>query len=330
MVANMSTPEPFRLGVTFHSFTNEYCSFQWSFEDMMRHAAALGGGVEIVGPAHHRGFPQVPAEFERTFKSSVERNGLTPTCYGSYADPFMLPGRDLSPDELVAYTIPQLVGAARLGFPIVRLQYFVAPVVERLLPHAEKLGLRMGYELHTPLTIESVQTQDLLAQVKRLSSPRLGLIPDAGIFARSIPKFRIEGARKRGVPEPLLDRAVKLWQAKTPLREAQDVLRSHGADDRTFSTLEVFWGSFGHSEPAAMRQIMPYVIHVHGKFFSMAEGDEPDVRYEELVKALLDGGYQGWMSSEYEGPDTDSFEIVKAHQGMVRRYVAQYGRSLKG
>ena len=81
--------ETFRVGVTLHSFTNEYCSFQWSFEDMMQKASLLGGGVEIVGPAHHRGFPEVTDEFERTFKSSIERNGLTPTSYGSYADLFV-------------------------------------------------------------------------------------------------------------------------------------------------------------------------------------------------------------------------------------------------
>jgi hypothetical protein len=58
---------------------------------MMEKAGQLGGGVEIVGPSHIRSFPEVSEEFERSFKSSVDRYGLTPTSYGSYADPFMLP-----------------------------------------------------------------------------------------------------------------------------------------------------------------------------------------------------------------------------------------------
>jgi hypothetical protein len=160
--------------------------------------------------------------------------------------------------------------------------------------------------------------------VKRISSPHLALIPDAGIFTRSIPKFRIEGARRNGVPEPLLKRAVELWTAKVPLDDARKQLKTLGADDRTFSTMEIFWGSFGHSDPASLASIMPYIIHTHGKFFSMVNGDEPDVRYDEYVKALVQGGYRGWMSSEYEGPDTDSFEVVKAHQAMVRRYIAKH------
>src|SRR5438128_457539 len=171
----MSGMRPFHVGVSLHSFTNEYCSFKWSFEDMMQRAASSGGGVEIVGPSHHRGFPEVTDEFERIFKSSVERNGLTPTCYGSYADPFMLPGRDLTADEMVEYTIPQLKGAARLGFPIVRLQYFVYPVIERLLPYAEAYKVKLGYELHVPLMIEAPLTQQLIRQVEEISSAHLGL-----------------------------------------------------------------------------------------------------------------------------------------------------------
>lgn len=319
----MTAADGFRVGVTCHSFTHEYCSFQWSFEDMMQAASLLGGGVEIVGPAHHRGFPDVSDEFERAFKSSVERYGLEPTAYGSYADPFTRPDRDLNADELVAYTLRQLKGAVKLGFPVVRLQYFAAPVIERLLPYAERHGLKLGYELHAPLTIESDATQRLLAQVRRLSSPSLGLIPDAGIFTRSVPKFRVAGARTRGVPEPLLQRGLELWRARATLAQAQAVLTGLGADARTFTALEVFWGSFGQSEPAALAQILPYTIHVHGKFFSIEDGDEPDVRYAELVDALVRGGYRGWMSSEYEGPDTDSYAIVQAHQQMVRRYIAK-------
>lgn len=319
----MSAPS-FKLGVTLHSFTNEYCSFKWSFEDMMQRAALLGGGVEIVGPAHHRCFPNVSDEFERSFKSALERYALTPTCYGSYADSFMLPDRDLSEDELADYTILQLKGAAKLGFPVVRLQYFVAPVIERVLPWAERLNLKLGYELHVPLDVDSSATQRLITQIRHIDSPHLGLIPDAGLFARSIPKFRLAWARARGVSEALLQNAVRLWQQKTPLEAAQQALAKLGADERIFSTLELFWGSFGHTDPASLAQIMPFIIHVHGKFFSIDNGDEPDIRYEEFVHALLAGGYSRWMSSEYEGEDTDSFDIVDAHQTMVRHYIAGY------
>jgi hypothetical protein len=180
-----------------------------------------------------------------------------------------------------------------------------------------------------PLTIKAPQTRILIEQVARIASPHLGLIPDAGIFARSIPKFRIEIARSSGVSEKLLKRAVELWNAKTPLKKSLEELKALGLEKKVLGAVEMFWGSFGHSEPKALAEIMPYINHVHGKFFSMKDGDEPDVRYGEFVHALVDGGYDGWMSSEYEGPPADTFAILKAHQAMVQRYISKYSTNGK-
>lgn len=329
----MATNNTFRVGVTLYSFTNEYLSYEMSFEDCMQKAAQLGPGegVEIVGPQHHRCFPEVSDEFERVFKSSCERNHLTPTSYGAYADPGLVPGRSLTDDELVEYTIPQLKGARKLGFPVVRIQYFLSPVIERVLPYAEKYKVKIGYELHTPLIIESPETQKLVDQVKRLQSEYFGLIPDGGIFTKSLPKLVFDAARRANVPPKIMDRLKELWTAKTGEEAAREELKRAGADDAAMGIATLCWGLFGHSDPKSLAQIMPYIIHVHGKFYSMENGEEPNVRYEEFVKALVEGGYKGWMSSEYEGhgfaPDGDAFELVKAHQAMVRRYIAKYAKS---
>jgi len=316
----------FRIGVTFHSFTAEYVSFVYSFEDLMELASCLGGGVEIVGPAHHRGFPEVTDEFERVFKSAMERYGLTPTCYGSYQDPFMLPERDLTPDEMYEYTVPQLKGAAKLGFPVVRLQYYAYPIAERLVPLAEKLGLRLGYELHSPLMIESPTVQKLIEQIDTLGSDRLGLIPDCGIFARSVSDHHLAMGRQMGIPELILAEVERLWKAKTPVEKALERIQELGGNQAACSWTEMVWGSFGYSEPSALADVKDYIVHVHGKFYSIVDGEEPDLRYEEVVKTLIDIGYAGWLSSEYEGPPTDSFEIVRQHQEMIRQYIAKFTR----
>lgn len=310
----------FRLGVSLHSFAHEYCSAKWSLEDMMELATHLGGGIEIVGPSHQRGFPYLSPDFERRFRSNVERFGLTPVCYGSYADPFVRPDRSLSDDELYAYTVPQLESAAALGFGLVRLQFYAASVAERLLPHAERLDLRMGYELHAPLTFESAETKRLIVQIERLDHPRLGLIPDCGIFLRSVPRQHVDAAHARGVAPAIIDRAMTLWRAKALLHEALPTLKDMGLADRDLDVIEVFWGHAGQSDPALLVTHARHVLHVHGKYFSIRDGDEPDVRYADIVRALADAGYGGWLMSEYEGPEgVDGFEIVRAHQAMITR-----------
>lgn len=317
----MTTDMEFRIGISFHTFVQDYLSFVYSFEDMMEMASLLGGGVEIVGPSNHWGFPEVSDEFERTFKSAVERYGLTPTCYGSYSDPFMLPHRDLTPQEMYEYLVPQLKGAAKLGFPVVRLQYFSHVIAEKLLTLAEKLDLRLGYELHTPLTLESETVAMLHEQVDRLDSERLGFIPDFGIFARSIAKYHLDQGRRAGVGEGIIAQAQALWAAQTPKAQAVEVIRSVGGDERAVSWVSMLWGCFGHSDPAALADIKEHIVHCHGKFYSIVDGDEPDLRYEEIVRTLLDIGYRGWVSTEYEGGPTDTFEIAKAHQEMMKRHV---------
>ena len=320
----MAAKPVFHVGISFHSFASEYLTFHYSFEDLMEMAAQLGGGVEIVGPSHQRGFPYVTDEFERAFKSSVERYGLTPTSYGSYADPFMLPDRDLTPDEIYEYTVPQLKGAARLGFPVVRLQYFAAVAAERLVPLAEKLKIWMGYELHSPLTIESPTTQKLIAQIKHISSECLGLIPDCSIFARSVSQNHINTGRNMGVPETVIQEALDLWNNNVPLDKVLADFRARKMEEKYLSWADMVWGGFGRSEPSAMVEIQQYIKHFHGKFYTILDGDEPNLRYEDVVKTLLDIGYTGWMSTEYEGAPTDTFAIARAHQDMVNGYIKKY------
>ena len=320
----MTENSTFQIGVTFHSFTNEYTSYKWSFEDLMVLAAQLGRGIEIVGPSHHRGFPEVTDEFERTFKSSVERNGLIPTCYGTYADPFMLPHRDLTPDEIFEYTIPQIKGAAKLGFPIARLQYFTHEVAEKLIPYAEKYNVKMGYELHMPLMIKSDYAQMLIAQVRRISSEYLGIIPDGGIFGKSITKRTLNMAKGYGVPQNLVAKAVELWGQQLSLEEALEKLKEMGADENAIAWVDFVWDMNGWSDPNDMAEFKDYLIHFHGKFYCMEDGEDPNLDYDGVVKALLDLGYTGWISSEYEGEPTDTLAVVREQQAMLKRYIKQH------
>ena len=138
-----------RLGTTLYSFTRDFHGRTASFHDLVRRVAeyGLGPGLEVVGFQSFRGWPAVPDEDVRSFRSLVDELGLTLSAMGANADAALRRDRMLTDDELVAYMEAQIVTARRLGFPVVRVQYSVTPDdMERLLPIAERdvLALEIG------------------------------------------------------------------------------------------------------------------------------------------------------------------------------------------
>src|SRR4051812_45693320 len=155
-----------RLGVTLFSFTREYYLRQWRIEDCLAKAAALGGRqeLEIIGAQSLRGYPRLRPEVERDVRSAIERHGLVPSCYGSYVERGRSPRRTATTEEAVALLEAELDIARRLGFPVVRLQTATPDVLRRLLPAAERAGIRIVVELHQ-LTIETPPMQAVLAML---------------------------------------------------------------------------------------------------------------------------------------------------------------------
>ncbi|MDW8337759.1 MAG: sugar phosphate isomerase/epimerase, partial [Thermoleophilia bacterium] len=69
---------------------------------------------------------------------------------------------------------------------------------------------------------------------------------------------------------------------------------------------------------------------VHGKFFDIRDGREPVVPLEELIDVLVAGGYDGYISSEYEGwhwdTASDAFEMVARQQAVCRAALDRHAR----
>lgn len=82
-------------------------------------------------------------------------------------------------------------------------------------------------------------------------------------------------------------------------------------------------GLFGPAPIDTWAGIAPWIRHSHGKFFGIDEnGEEPSVPVRGIVEFLIEHGYSGAISSEYEGwhwNDWQSpFDIVRAEQEIQR------------
>jgi sugar phosphate isomerase/epimerase len=86
-----------------------------------------------------------------------------------------------------------------------------------------------------------------------------------------------------------------------------------------------------YMEPARLLEYMPHILHIHGKFNEMVgESLEESIPYEDVVPVLIEGGYNGYISSEFEGDgwvehasELDSVEQVRRHQLMLKRLLGE-------
>ena len=70
-------------------------------------------------------------------------------------------------------------------------------------------------------------------------------------------------------------------------------------------------------------------FHIHAKFYEIDDsGNEPAIPYDEIIPVLVEGGYNGHLSSEYEGQRhiEDAFPVDAREQ--VRRQHAMFERLL--
>ena len=319
-----------KLGTTLYSMTPAFHGREYTFEQLVRKVAAegIGPGLEVVGFQSIKGFPTITDEYADWFKGLIAETGLTLSCLGINADLRIDPDKPMSDDESVEYHARQLEAAANLGFPLVRYQYPAGPdVIGRLAPLAEKLGVKMGLEIHAPHHPNHPDVIAFREMYERVGSPMLGFIPDFGATARAVPPSFFDAQRANGVPEDLITLAQEFWVEEGEPYQRRDryiaAARARGFQDRHIMSLVIIFGLFSRAAPESWAEIMHQVIHIHGKFFDFDEnGDEIAVDYARVLPVFVEGGYDGFMSSEYEGhmwTDADGFDKIRRHHAMARR-----------
>ena len=86
-----------------------------------------------------------------------------------------------------------------------------------------------------------------------------------------------------------------------------------------------------YSQPKRLLEFMPYIFHIHAKFYDMVDDEhEYSIPYDKIVPVLIQGGFNGYLSSEYEGNrhiqdayEVDSLEQVRRQHAMFRRLLGE-------
>ena len=326
-------------GVTLYSFTRAFHGREYDLDGLIRKVAAegYGPGLEIIGFSSFRGFPNIEPDFAGRFSDLVDELGLVRTSLAVNADIGIHRDRLLDQDELIEYMTRQIEAASILGFPIARVQISITPdSMEALVPVAEKYGVTLALEVHADQYASHPRILALRDRFEKVGSPLLGFTMDWGATTVGFAPSLIEAYRRRGASEELLGKVVDLWnryyQEGPPADQQQHGQRfgsfiglaaQNGRPDLGIDFGINGTGLFGPARVNDWLEIMPWVRHVHGKFFGIDEnGEEPSVPVRDLIKLLVDSGYSGAVSSEYEGWHWNNwqspFDIINAEQAVQR------------
>lgn len=328
----MKSNKNLQLGTTLYSLTNEFHGREYTFEQLIAKVAELnlGPGLEIVGFQSIRGFPHVSDAFAEHFREMLERYGLKASCLGINADVALRRDRLMTTEESVAYHATQLHAAAKLGFPVARYQFAASPeVIGLLAPVAERLNVKLGIEIHAPHKVDSAAIVAYREMYEKVRSPNLGFIPDFGSSARTIPPTVISYFREQGFAEDLIQTALEVWHHSSfdeiheRVADFQAVARRISRDEIAINELGIIFALFSPQDPKAWLELMPQVVHIHGKFFDFdSAGSEITIDYENTLPVFVKAGYIGFMSSEWEGhvfSDASGFDKLTAHHALCSR-----------
>ncbi len=323
----MSTPaHQIERGVSLYSFQEEFFLRTLSLEDCIRVAGEIGArGIEIIPEQSIPGFPTVTDEFVATWQGWMEQYGTTPVATDLFLDTKLHADRWLTLEEQIASVRRDVDIAVRLGATVVRAIINTSPqVMEGAAPYAEEKGVRLLLEVHAPFHYEHPWILEHLEVMHRTGSPALGLMPDMGTFVQRFPRVVSDRALRDGARPELVDYIVKTYDDHGDTHALMDIVnyRNGGPVEVGLARQATH---FIWTDPRTMLPHMPLIGHIQAKFYEMTdEGTEYSIPYEDIVPVLIEGGFDGYLSSEYEGNRhiQDAFPVDSVEQ--VRRQHALF------
>jgi sugar phosphate isomerase/epimerase len=263
--------------VSTYSYTGDIYTTM-TLEDVFADIADLGAtGIEILGEGNVPNYPRPEPAWVDTWHGLLQQYGLTATNFGSWVDTTRWHDRDLTAAEGAEQLQLDLRLAKQLGFTSVRPKFGVTswdldphPIweeaVQRSLDLAAELDVVICPEIHAPTPIKHPVTQGYVDFIEKTGTEHFKLLIDTGIFQTSPV---LENAEELGtddeddIPPPLRALAVPM---------------------------------------ADLAEVLPHTHFIQAKFFAIDDDlHDLHVPWGDIVPTLEKAGWNGWLSSEYEG-----------------------------
>lgn len=341
----------FKRGVSFYSFQQSQFFKEMNWKDMIKYTHELGcDGVEIIDEQTIPNYPNPSDEFVTEWNNEIKKYGLRCALMDVFLDVHQFRDHVMTYDEAAERLKNDLRLAKKLGFEAVRCLCLVPiEVIEKALPLAEELDIKIGKEIHAPFTIKTKgspeytdplfknfnpkMTEEIVDLIHKTGSKHVGLVPDFGIFQNACPRVQRE-YEKRHCNSPEMVDFIFENRFTYSLQEMGKLCKenwpNHDLPERNIYYIMQTKSSATAEE---LRDIVPYIVSIHGKFYEMTFNEklqsynDEAIDYFNPIQVLVEEGYQGFICSEYEGQrhqqDTgrenlpNEKEEVKRHQEML-------------
>lgn len=317
-------------GVSLYSYQEEFFLRKMTLEDCIAASAKMGAmGIESIGEQMMPGFPNLSDAFYAQWHEWMAQYGTTPTCHDMFLDTKKFKGRLMTEEEMVESVVRDLKHANRLGCTVMRCIVSTPPeIMVKAAPYAEAYNVRMGIEIHAPFNFEHEWILRHLDAFEKANSPYLGIIPDMGIFEKRFPRVRSDRYIRQGAHPHIVQYISDVYAEHGDMSGLVEDVKKMGAN-----ALDVAMANdishMTYVNPRRLLDYIPFIFHIHGKFYEMLdETTEYSIPYPEIVAVLQEGGFTGYLSSEYEGNRhiQDAFEVNSVEQ--VRRQQVMLSRLL--
>lgn len=352
-----------KVGASSYSWQKDFYLGKITLEECIAHLSSVGGtGFELIPEQMLPGeiFLRPEDKFVGKWFEWMDKYNMTPTCLDHFADYNLYRNRTLTIQEQLDMLEHYLILAQKLGFYCLRvLTMSPLEMLERAIPMAEFYGIKLGLEIHSPMSMKSEWADRWHEIIEKTGTKYAGFIPDFGIFSKRPYTIMTRNLIRQGANPEIVEYIVKryieindarihatqikkygmeMMQISDEMRALEDEVKKMGATEKEISLI---YGRYNYDDPKWMVEVLPLIVHVHAKFYDMVEDGnggytDPNVDTEGAVRVLRDAGYDGYLSSEYEAPFytymyggmdpidiLDEREAVRRHQILLRKILSE-------
>lgn len=336
-----------KLGVSLYSYQDNYYFHKHDLEGCIAAAAGSGAtGIEIMPEAMVPEWPYISDNFVDKWNGWMERYGVEPVCLDHFSDRAMWKNKQLSDEQLFERSIWYIKAANKLGCSLIRLLHNehigvgISPyrltdvkIVEKLLPICAEYGVTMALECHAPTTIDDPIHEPYLEVAEKLGLPFVGLMADFSSYEYCISSADVGQVVRKGGTEKIINFIREIqkeaYYKGQPFvyEEIKDRVEKMKPNEIDRKFIEFHTKSTGPASYKVLKDYSSKLVYIHAKFYDIDEkGQVDNMDYPKIFQALKEGGYKGYICSEFEGNRrmndigwVDEISYIRKHQKLMRK-----------